>query len=91
MLASMPISTVDGTSWIGLQVPAVSSQSADRTERILAALGRAAGGLPKVDQDTLARYMRPVGESAAAVYGVLPAAGQRPGEGPVPLHRRADS
>jgi hypothetical protein len=52
----MPVSTINGTSWIGLQVPAVLSQSADQTKRILAALGRAAGDLPKVDQDTLARY-----------------------------------
>ncbi len=56
MLVPMSVSTITGTSWIGLQVPAVFPPSANQTERILAALGPAAGDLPKVDQDTLARY-----------------------------------
>ena len=52
----MSIPTITETNWNGLQLPAVSSPGADQTERILAALGLTADGLPKVDQDTLARY-----------------------------------
>ena len=52
----MSISTITETNWNGLQLPAVSSPGADQTERIMAALGLTTGGLPKVDEDTLARY-----------------------------------
>jgi hypothetical protein len=52
----MSISTMTEMNWSGLQLAAVCSPSADQTERILAALGPAADGLPKVDQNTLAQY-----------------------------------
>ena len=52
----MLLSTVTETTWSGPHLAAVSSPGADQTERILAALGLTTGGLPKVDQDTLAWY-----------------------------------
>jgi hypothetical protein len=52
----MAISTVTETNWSGPQLAAVSSPEPDQTERIMAALGVTTGELPKVDEDTLARY-----------------------------------
>ena len=52
----MSFSTIIETNWNSLPLPAVSSPSADQTGRILAALGLAADSLPKVNEDTLARY-----------------------------------
>ena len=52
----MSISTITETNWNSLPLPAVSSPNADQTDRIQAALGLTTGGLPKVDEDTLARY-----------------------------------
>ena len=52
----MSIATITETNWNGLHLAAVSSPGADQTDRILAALGLTTGGLPRVDQDTLARY-----------------------------------
>lgn len=51
---SMP--TIAETNWNELQVAAVPSPGVDQTERIRAALGLATGDLPRVGQDTLARY-----------------------------------
>jgi hypothetical protein len=44
------------TNWNGLHLAAVSSPGANQAERIMAALGVTAGELPKVDEETLARY-----------------------------------
>ena len=55
-LATMSISTTTEMNWSGLHLAAVCSPGTNQTERIMAALGPATGGLPKVDEDTLARY-----------------------------------
>ena len=52
----MLVPTITETNGNGLQLPAVFSPGADQADRIMAALGPTADGLPKVDQDTLARY-----------------------------------
>jgi hypothetical protein len=52
----MLLSTITETNWNDLPFPAVCSPGANQTERILAAIGPTTGGLPKVDEDTLARY-----------------------------------
>ena len=52
----MSIATIPETNWNGLQLRAGFSTDADQTERIQEAFGLTNGGLPKVDQDTLARY-----------------------------------
>jgi hypothetical protein len=54
-LAPMSIATITEMNWNGLRLPAGSSPGADQAARILKALGLTTGGLPKVDQDTLAR------------------------------------
>ena len=51
----MSIATITEMNWNGLRLPAGSSPGADQAARILKALGLTTGGLPKVDQDTLAR------------------------------------
>ena len=57
-LAPMSIATITETNWNGPQVSAVSFPGADQTDRIMAAFGLTTGGLPKVDETTLARYYR---------------------------------
>lgn len=52
----MPVLTITETNWTPAQRSAVLSPDADQTERIQAALGRTADGLPKVDEDSSARY-----------------------------------
>ncbi len=52
----MLVPTITETNWNGLQLSAGSSPGADQPNRIREALGVTRGGLPKVDQDTLARY-----------------------------------
>jgi hypothetical protein len=52
----MPLSTITDTNWSGLRLPPVPSPSATQTERITTALGPTTDGLPRVDEDTLARY-----------------------------------
>ena len=52
----MSIPAIGETNWNGLQLATVCSPNADQTERILAALGPATDAMPKVDEDTLARY-----------------------------------
>ena len=52
----MSISTMTETNWNGLQLAAVCPPSTDRTERIVAALGLSADGVPRVNEETLARY-----------------------------------
>ena len=47
---TMSIPTITETNWSGLQLAAVCSPTADQTERILAAFGPSADGMPKVDQ-----------------------------------------
>jgi hypothetical protein len=54
----MSIATITETNWNGPQVSAVSFPGADQTDRIMAAFGLTTGGLPKVDETTLARYYR---------------------------------
>ena len=54
----MALSTVIETDGNGAQPPVVSYSSASQTERIMAALGPMADGVPKVDERTLARYYR---------------------------------
>ena len=55
-LASMLLPTITETNGNILPLSAGSSPEANQAERILAALGLRTGGLPKVDQETLARY-----------------------------------
>jgi hypothetical protein len=52
----MSISTIAETNCNSLPLPAVSSPNLDQTGRILAILGVATGGPPRVDDETLARY-----------------------------------
>jgi hypothetical protein len=52
----MSISTMTETNWNSVQLIAGASSDAGQIDRIAEALGVTAGGLPKVDQDTLARY-----------------------------------
>jgi hypothetical protein len=52
----MALSPATETNWNGLQLAAASCPDGKQTDRIMTALGLASGGLPKVDQDTLARY-----------------------------------
>jgi hypothetical protein len=54
-LAPMSIATITETNWNGIQPPAGFSTGADQADRVMDALGLTTGGLPKVDQDTLAR------------------------------------
>ena len=77
----MSLSTITETNWNGLQLPAVSSPGADQTERIMAALGLTTDGLPKVDEETLARYYTYLSaNSVVAIHGPLPAADDPAGE-----------
>ena len=57
-LAPMSIAAVTETNWNGSTCAAVSFPGADQTERIMVALGPTTGGVPKVDEETLARYYR---------------------------------
>jgi len=52
----MSFSTIIETNWNSLPLPAVSSPIMGQIGRIQAALGLAADSLPKVNEDTLARY-----------------------------------
>jgi hypothetical protein len=52
----MSISTLTETNWNSLPLPVAASANADRTGRIQAALGLATDGLPRIDEDALARY-----------------------------------
>jgi hypothetical protein len=52
----MPLTTIADTSGGDLRLPPVPSSGATQAERIMAALGPASLGLPRVDQDSLARY-----------------------------------
>ena len=52
----MSISTITETNWNDLPLPVAASANVDRTGRIQAALGLTADGLPRIDEDTLARY-----------------------------------
>ena len=52
----MALSTIAEANWTGPQLAAVAFPGADQTERIMAALGVTTGGVPRVDEDTLARY-----------------------------------
>jgi hypothetical protein len=52
----MSLSTITETNWSSLPLPVAASPNVDRTGRIQAALGLTANGLPRIDQDTLARY-----------------------------------
>ena len=54
----MALSNVIETSGNGRQLPVVSYSAASQTERIMAAVGPAADGAPKVDERTLSRYYR---------------------------------
>jgi hypothetical protein len=52
----MALSTLVETTWNEPRLAAVSVADADQTERIRLALGWMSGNLPKVDEETLARY-----------------------------------
>jgi hypothetical protein len=52
----MLLSTITETTWHRPQILVESCPAADRTERIMAVLGRTYGGLPRVDEATLTRY-----------------------------------
>jgi hypothetical protein len=54
--ATMLSSSIAELNWSGVHVAAVCSPTTDRSDRIRAALGSAAGGLPKVDEKSLTRY-----------------------------------
>ena len=52
----MALSTLTETNWNAPKTAALSLPETEKTKRIQAALGVTNGHLPKVDQDTLARY-----------------------------------
>jgi len=52
----MPLSTITETNGSDLWIPPVPSFGATQAERIMAALGPVSNSLPRVDEDTLARY-----------------------------------
>jgi hypothetical protein len=54
--ATMLTPTIAETNWSGVHLAAVCAPTANRTERIRAAVGPVVGGLPSVDEKTLARY-----------------------------------
>jgi hypothetical protein len=54
----MLFSTINETACSGLHVPVAPRSSAARIKRIAAVLGLTKDGLPRVDEETLARYYR---------------------------------
>jgi hypothetical protein len=52
----MPLSTLTAANWNAPQVAAALVPNADQTERLLTALGSTTGRVPRVDEETLARY-----------------------------------
>jgi len=52
----MALSTITETSWNGPELPTVSHPNANQIKRLMAVFGLTAAGVPKVDEDTLARY-----------------------------------
>jgi hypothetical protein len=54
----MLLSTMTEATWNETQIPVQSRSAADRTERIMAAVGPLGGRSPRVDENTLSRYYR---------------------------------
>jgi hypothetical protein len=52
----MSLSTIADVNWSGFQTPVLSSTGIGHAQRIRAALGATAGGVPRVTEKTLARY-----------------------------------
>jgi hypothetical protein len=52
----MSLSTITEVAWSGFQAPAVCSSSIEQAKRIRAILGATDGGVPRVSEETLARY-----------------------------------
>ncbi len=55
----MSLSTITEVNWSGCQLPAASSTSTssiEQAKRIMAALGVTHGGVPRVGEETLAKY-----------------------------------